>query len=218
MQFLGTFIFRKVAVHKYSTLCKFADVCTFYSTLCKFADICTFHRSRKRTAEDVRRRRRRKQETELKQSEMGNDSASSENDDNDGVKDEDVDKAIERLDVSEVTDCAAVGTSESSAASAVKTFDDGIFTVTIAAAHTDTSVSDSPETGCETQTNCFMPCPRMNPMLCVRHGTLFLYGGVFEDGDRQVTLSDFYCLDLHKMDEWKTIIALDTSTQVDNLV
>lgn len=54
-------------------------------------------------------------------------------------------------------------------------------------------------------------------MLCVRHGTLFLYGGVFEVGDRQVTLSDFYSLDLHKMDEWKTIIPLDTSSQVDSV-
>ena len=54
----------------------------------------------------------------------------------------------------------------------------------------------------------------MNPLLCVRHGTVFLYGGVLEDGDRQVTLSDFYSLDVHRMDEWKTIIPLDTSSQV----
>jgi len=148
----------------------------------------------------------------VKELETASDSASSDDDgDDDGLKSEDVDKGIDRLDISEVTESAAVGTS------VVKTFDDGIFTVTVAGPQS-ASASDTPETVCDTQTDCFMPCPRMNPMLCARHSTLFLYGGVFEDGDRQVSLSDFYSLDLHKMDEWKTIIPLDISTQVDNQV
>jgi len=50
-------------------------------------------------------------------------------------------------------------------------------------------------------------------MLAVKNGTLFLYGGVFENGDRQVTLSDFYSIDLRRMDEWKTLIPLDVETQ-----
>ncbi|KAB0354318.1 hypothetical protein FD755_022856 [Muntiacus reevesi] len=44
--------------------------------------------------------------------------------------------------------------------------------------------------------------PRSNGMLTVKHGRLYLYGGMFEAGDRRVTLSDLYCLDLHKMEEW----------------
>ncbi|KAH0619677.1 hypothetical protein JD844_000570 [Phrynosoma platyrhinos] len=47
------------------------------------------------------------------------------------------------------------------------------------------------------------PCPRSNAMLAVKHGMLYVYGGMFEVGDRQFTLNDLYALDLHKMEEWK---------------
>ncbi|XP_055476876.1 kelch domain-containing protein 4 isoform X2 [Psammomys obesus] len=57
------------------------------------------------------------------------------------------------------------------------------------------------------------PCPRSNAMLAVKHGLLYVYGGMFEAGDRQVTLSDLYCLDLHKMEEWKTLIEMDPKSQ-----
>lgn len=53
------------------------------------------------------------------------------------------------------------------------------------------------------------PCPRSNAMLAVKHGRLYLYGGMFEAGDRQVTLSDLYCLDLHKMEEWTALVEAD---------
>lgn len=57
------------------------------------------------------------------------------------------------------------------------------------------------------------PRPRSNAMLAVKHGRLYLYGGMFEAGDRQVTLSDFYCLDLHKMDQWMVLVEADPDTQ-----
>lgn len=53
------------------------------------------------------------------------------------------------------------------------------------------------------------PRPRSNAMLAVKHGRLYLFGGMFEAGDRQVTLSDFYCLDLHKMDQWMVLVEAD---------
>lgn len=40
----------------------------------------------------------------------------------------------------------------------------------------------------------FVPSPRINPGLVVKHGVLYLFGGMFEDGDRQYTLNDFYKL------------------------
>lgn len=164
----------------------------------------------------MRRRRRRKQDADEKEPGTGSDVASSSDDeDDDNVQDQVVDKGIERLAVSEVTESMAA---ESSASAAVTTFYDGIFTVTVSGPQCDTSTSVTSEAVCYEQSDCFIPCPRMNPMLCVRHGTLFLYGGVVEDGDRQVTLSDFYSLDLHRMEEWKTIIPLDTSTQVISLI
>ncbi|XP_023616817.1 kelch domain-containing protein 4 isoform X5 [Myotis lucifugus] len=57
------------------------------------------------------------------------------------------------------------------------------------------------------------PRPRSNAMLAVKHGRLYLFGGMFEAGDRQVTLSDFYCLDLHKMDQWTVLVEADPETQ-----
>ncbi|XP_016047205.1 kelch domain-containing protein 4 [Erinaceus europaeus] len=57
------------------------------------------------------------------------------------------------------------------------------------------------------------PCPRSNAMLAVKHGRLYLYGGMFEAGDRQVTLSDLYCLDLHKMEEWTALVEMDAEAQ-----
>ncbi|KAG5200349.1 hypothetical protein R6Z07F_012835 [Ovis aries] len=57
------------------------------------------------------------------------------------------------------------------------------------------------------------PSPRSNAMLAVKHGRLYLYGGMFEAGDRQVTLSDLYCLDLHKMEEWTVLVETDPESQ-----
>ncbi|KAJ8272216.1 hypothetical protein COCON_G00110750 [Conger conger] len=57
------------------------------------------------------------------------------------------------------------------------------------------------------------PCPRSNAMATVRNGKLFLYGGMFEVGDRQVTLNDLYALDLHKMDVWEVLVEMDPKAQ-----
>ncbi|CAB1313968.1 unnamed protein product, partial [Coregonus sp. 'balchen'] len=47
------------------------------------------------------------------------------------------------------------------------------------------------------------PCARSSGMATVKYEKLYLYGGVFEVGDRQFTLNYLYCLDLHKMDQWE---------------
>ncbi|NXD74189.1 KLDC4 protein, partial [Eolophus roseicapillus] len=57
------------------------------------------------------------------------------------------------------------------------------------------------------------PCPRSNAMLAVKHGVLYVYGGMFEVGDRQFTLSDLYSVDLHKMEEWKVLVEMDPKAQ-----
>ncbi|XP_077066560.1 kelch domain-containing protein 4 [Siphateles boraxobius] len=57
------------------------------------------------------------------------------------------------------------------------------------------------------------PCPRSSAMATVKHGKLYLYGGMFEVGDRQFTLSDLYSLDLHKMDLWDVLVEMDPKTQ-----
>ncbi|XP_045149670.1 kelch domain-containing protein 4 isoform X1 [Echinops telfairi] len=57
------------------------------------------------------------------------------------------------------------------------------------------------------------PSPRSNAMLAVKQGLLYVYGGMFEAGDRQVTLHDLYCLDLHRMEGWKALLEMDPDTQ-----
>nr|CAD7453210.1 unnamed protein product [Timema tahoe] len=74
--------------------------------------------------------------------------------------------------------------------------------------------SSSQEVGSEAAKSqlLFAPSPRMNCGLVIKDGVLYLYGGLIEDGDKQLTLSDFYSLNLHKLDEWKTIIPNDLAS------
>lgn len=74
------------------------------------------------------------------------------------------------------------------------TDDDGIFTVTIGAAQASTT--DKKE---NTQENIFVPSPRINPGLAVKHNVLYLYGGMLEVGDRQYTLNDLYSLGMYSI-------------------
>lgn len=87
---------------------------------------------------------------------------------------------------------------------------DGIFTVTVGGSSSNTSNEGKiaslfdklkPKPG---------PHPRMNTGMAICKGTLYLYGGIYEEDKKQSTLGDFYALDLHKLDEWKVLIS-DTS-------
>ncbi|XP_039174559.1 kelch domain-containing protein 4 isoform X2 [Crotalus tigris] len=75
------------------------------------------------------------------------------------------------------------------------------------------SEEDDDDRGNEASSPPVEPCPRSNAMLAVKHGVLYLYGGMFEVGDRQFTLNDLYALDLHKMEEWKVLVEMDPKTQ-----
>lgn len=69
--------------------------------------------------------------------------------------------------------------------------DDGIFTVTVGPTPTVTNITKS---GSVDGPNVFQPSARMNCGLAVKHGVLYLYGGMVEDGSKQLTLCDFYSL------------------------
>lgn len=88
-----------------------------------------------------------------------------------------------------------------------KAIDDGIFTVTVGHQRENKPTTSGALNQAVTSDNLFWPCTRMNTLLAVKNGILYLYGGMTEDGDKQLTYSDFYSLDLHKLDEWNTIIA-----------
>ncbi|XP_059613444.1 kelch domain-containing protein 4 [Phlebotomus argentipes] len=70
----------------------------------------------------------------------------------------------------------------------------GAFTVT---SSSSSQALEEPESG---------PSPRSHCGMAVCKGTLFLFGGTFEEANRDVTLGDFYSLDLQKPTAWRTII------------
>ncbi|GBE58877.1 kelch repeat-containing protein, putative [Babesia ovata] len=49
------------------------------------------------------------------------------------------------------------------------------------------------------------PPPRMNPHVVVCGNTLYVYGGIVEQGSVEVTMSDMWVLDLGKRDGWRCI-------------
>ncbi|XP_034945486.1 kelch domain-containing protein 4 [Chelonus insularis] len=101
-------------------------------------------------------------------------------------------------------------TREDKSTPVVTVINDGIFTMTIGSA-TETSAIVQKN---QTNTVIFSPSPRINTGLVVKDNALYLYGGLYEDGDCQYTLNDFYSLDLHKLNEWHTIIKNDISSHV----
>lgn len=55
-------------------------------------------------------------------------------------------------------------------------------------------VSSAPCTAQPQGQTTFTPSPRINPGMAVKNGVLYMYGGMFEAGDKQYTLNDFYSL------------------------
>ncbi|XP_041375577.1 kelch domain-containing protein 4-like [Gigantopelta aegis] len=92
------------------------------------------------------------------------------------------------------------------------TYDDGIFKVTVGPQGVSADGDGMSELDMDVEI--FRPSPRMNTVLVVKNGVLFLYGGLYEEGDKQVTLADFYSLDLQKLEEWNVIIHEDKKLQV----
>ncbi|CAI9113003.1 OLC1v1013522C1 [Oldenlandia corymbosa var. corymbosa] len=50
------------------------------------------------------------------------------------------------------------------------------------------------------------PCGRINCCMVVGRDTLYIFGGMMENRDKEITLDDLYILNLNKLDEWKCII------------
>ncbi|XP_039314143.1 kelch domain-containing protein 4 isoform X2 [Solenopsis invicta] len=100
--------------------------------------------------------------------------------------------------------------------STVTVVDDGIFTVTVGLTEPSTPSSTSFQPVLATASDkgtTFFPLPRINAGMVVKHNILYLYGGMMEESNRQCTFSDFYSLDCRKLDEWKTLMVDDLSSQ-----
>lgn len=59
------------------------------------------------------------------------------------------------------------------------------------------------------------PCGRINSCMVVARDTLYIYGGMMEVRDREITVDDLYMLNLSKLDEWKCIIPASESEWLD---
>lgn len=59
------------------------------------------------------------------------------------------------------------------------------------------------------------PCGRINCSMVVGKDTLYIYGGMMEVKDEEITLDDLYCLNLSKLDEWKCIIPASKSEWIE---
>merc|ERR1711892_1230720 len=57
--------------------------------------------------------------------------------------------------------------------------------------------------------DCFVPSPRFGSQMVYKGGSLYLFGGVIESGEKDITLKDFYSLDTNKNDSWNVIIESD---------
>lgn len=69
---------------------------------------------------------------------------------------------------------------------------DGVFTMVVGGGGGSV---DKPSDSLKNSVNsCNIPSARMKPGLVVCKGLLYLYGGVYEEGDKQYTLSDFYSI------------------------
>ncbi|KAF9510287.1 hypothetical protein BS47DRAFT_1409249 [Hydnum rufescens UP504] len=55
-----------------------------------------------------------------------------------------------------------------------------------------------------------LPLPRYNAMLAVLRNTLYIYGGILERGSQEITLDDFWCIALDKMETYVCLKPLET--------
>lgn len=124
-------------------------------------------------------------------------------------EEEDMEVAADKVSNMNIEEADSTETSEGATSNM---FDDGVFQVKIGPA-----LGSAPgyQLGDEYKTvKVFKPHPRMGPLMAVKNGVLFLYGGMFEGGDKQFTFKDFYSLDLNKMEEWNVLIENDESKLV----
>lgn len=59
------------------------------------------------------------------------------------------------------------------------------------------------------------PCGRINSCMVVGRDTLYIYGGMMEVRDQEITLDDLYSLNLSKLDEWKCLIPASESEWIE---
>ena len=119
------------------------------------------------------------------------------------------DEAMERLDELALED-------EETGPSTV-TVESGAFTISSTVVGEDSRVSQNElsflgnlgASGSGHEKQLTVPSPRFNAGMTFKGGSLFLFGGLWESGEKDYTLKDFYSLDTKKLDTWNVIIEDD---------
>ena len=98
-------------------------------------------------------------------------------------------------------------------------FNDGIFTVSIGVAEEENENDDDAASAARQKriaqsASAFVPEERMNAQIVLKNNVAYLYGGMKEDGDKTLTLRDFYSLDMAKLDTWRTIARDERETKL----
>lgn len=57
------------------------------------------------------------------------------------------------------------------------------------------------------------PNPRRHAQMIVRGNLLYIFGGVFEQKSKEVTLNDWHSLDLKKLNNWQTLVGMNIEEQ-----
>merc|ERR1712106_168565 len=88
------------------------------------------------------------------------------------------------------------------------TVESGAFTVssTVGEKEKDTKGATSADVK---EKDCFVPSPRFGSQMVYKGGSLYLFGGVIESREKDITLKDFYSLDTNKNDSWNVVIESD---------
>ena len=63
----------------------------------------------------------------------------------------------------------------------------------------------NPETNVPEAVERAEPLPRINASILVHGHTMYIYGGILEVGDREISLDDMWTLDLRKREKWQCI-------------
>ncbi|XP_023326952.1 kelch domain-containing protein 4 [Eurytemora carolleeae] len=87
------------------------------------------------------------------------------------------------------------------------TVESGAFTISSTIGTMETG--EKSKEGVPVNKDVFTPSPRFSSGLVYKSGILYLFGGIWEDGEKDLTLKDFYSLDSVKLDTWNTIIESD---------
>jgi len=89
------------------------------------------------------------------------------------------------------------------------TVESGAFTVSSTVGEVDKGAAGGDSLDLLKAKDCFIPSARFGSGMVYKGGSLYLFGGIIESGEKDITLKDFYSLDTSKNDSWNVIIESD---------